>query len=229
MKKFYSFITMAAIALSSQAAIQVTYNGQPLSNGQEINLDKDSFSQTTIIPGVLSIFKAEADLTVTGVTPIQLKAQSPSDIFQYCTGENCFSLSDLDGDGVYTGETTVNTSPESVQVDVNHSGATLPDNLKSNILFVLTDASGSSISFKVSVDSSAGVDNITTSDNYVRPGDNNLAYNVASPTKISVYTLAGNTVISTTVDGMGELNLDELQPGIYLYAAGMFNGKIQVK
>lgn len=229
MKKIYSIIAMTALTLSSQAAIQVTYNGQPLTNGQEITLDKDSFSQTTIIPGVLSIFKAEADLTVTGATPIQLKAQSSGELFQYCTGENCFSLSDPDGDGIYTGETSIKNSPESLQVDVNHSGASLPDNLKSYISFVLTDASGSSVSFKVNVDSSAGVENIASTDYYVHPKGNCLDYNVASPTKLTVYTLAGSALLTTTLNGVGELTLCDLQPGIYLFSAGMYNGKIQVK
>lgn len=193
---------MAAVALSSQAAIQVTYDGKAVTNGQEIAMDKSSFAETVLVPGVLTIYKAETDLSVTGATPIKVSAKSNGQTFQYCTGSNCFSLTDPDGDGVYTHETNITTSPETMAVDVNYSGASLPNDIKSEISFVLTDASGSSVSFKVSVDSSkAGVDNITVD------GDN-------APKEY--YNLQGVKVANPT-------------PGIYVVKTGNKVEKIQVK
>lgn len=204
MKKLYSIMAMAALALSSQAAIQVTYEGKAVTNGQEIALGKNSFEKVQdIVPGVLSIYKAEADLTVTGATPIKVSAQGTDQTFQYCTGDNCFSLSDLDGDGIYTHEVSINKSPETMSVDVNYSGPAVPETIKSTISFVLTDATGSSVNFKVSMDSSkdAGVDNISVD------GDN---------TPTVYYNLNG--VKATT-----------LTPGIYIARQGHKTTKIIVK
>lgn len=225
MKKLYSIITMAVLALSSQAAIQVTCNNQALTNGQEISL---SFQKVDIIPGIMSKYMAEASISISGTSPIKVQAETDQpNVIQYCQVGGSCGVFGADGI-VYTSEMQVTSSPAEFKIDASYNS--FPENATGYLSLVISDASNSSINIKFKYNTAAsGVDAVEMSSDYVRATGRSLIYNFAQPTVVTVYSIAGNTVINASVNGDGQLSLDALHPGIYIYRAGAYTGKILVR
>ena len=72
----------------------------------------------------------------------------------------------------------------------------------------------------------AGVESIGGDLNSINFHGNTLSYDLAQTSQLSVYSLSGKTVINKTVAGNGEVSLNGLSKGIYLYRVTGKNGKL---
>jgi hypothetical protein len=94
---------------------------------------------------------------------------------------------------------------------------TATPNEKTTINLVMSNAEG------------AGVNNVINNATAVSFANNILSYSVDSASSIQVYDLTGKLVRNVKVSGNGELNLNGLNAGLYIYRMGEKTAKILVK
>ncbi len=231
MKKI--FTTLAATLLMSTAsfaAITVTHEGNPVSNGDTFTVYADQFTTTTM--GPLHRIKGEVELNVsTTSAPLTFKLTTDNEKVQCCP-EQCISVTDPDGDGLWEGSLTLSGNTTSVRCPIDitfvQQSATLPTFLITADV-TISDKSGDTFKVRVIFDSEhAGVGSITSVDG-ISYSAGALRYNFAAPTNVAVYSIAGNQVLSRTVSGNGSIDLGTLHRGIYIYNAGGTTGKFVVR
>lgn len=214
------------MSLAAQAAVQVTYNGEPVAAGQTLAFIKDNIRIVEGMP--FTAYKMEEKITVTGTAPITVSLVGNNDVISYCVGNNCYSLAN-DGSGKYTAGSTLTQNTSVIDIDTALFPNEIPD-VKATVEFTLTDAAGASTNFTVTLDSSTGsVANIEADKVIVKAQGKTIVYSVGTPTPLTVYSLAGNTILKRTLEGTGTVSLTSYPAGIYLYRAGSHTGKIIIR
>lgn len=187
------------MAVGANAAVEVTYRGESVANGAVITFDRDVFKPLGWMPG----YEIAEEIVVIGATPIVMEAVSSTNLLTFCTTENCFSLNDFDGDGIYTASATINKNPESIAIDAMYAGSDEIPDVDETISFTITDKDGAGLSFSIHLDSNAaGIHGIQA--------DGNQA--------TETFTLSGVRVSD-----------EGLAPGIYIIRQGSHTEKILVK
>ena len=231
MKKI--FTTLAAtllISTASFAAITVTHEGQQIASGHEFTVSADQFSTTAM--GPLYRIKGEVDLNVSTTSgPLTFSLKADNEKVQCCP-EQCISITDPDGDGLWEGSLTLpaNTTSVLCPIDITfvQPTATLPA-FKIMADVTITDKSGDKFNIRVIFDSeNAGVGSVTAIDG-ISYSAGALNFNFSTPTTVAVYSIAGNQVLSRTVSGNGSIELGNLHRGIYIYSAAGTTGKFVVR
>lgn len=157
MKKLFTLVAIAALALSAQAKVEVTHNGTDIANGETVKLGSEVFEE---IPGLGYEFGER--FYVDGATPIQLSVVSNSNKWSYCT-DQCFTLAD-NGDGTYTHSSTINMVPQDILLDALFMSAASVPELDLTATFTLTDADDDTFAFTVNLNTIAGALNTVVND-----------------------------------------------------------------
>ena len=75
----------------------------------------------------------------------------------------------------------------------------------------------------------AGVTEVFVNDDSFKAVAGGIEYDFAAPTQVVLCTLAGATVIETTLEGSGVLSTASVPEGLYVYKAGEKSGKIYIR
>lgn len=230
MKKI--FTTLAATLLMSTAsfaAITVTHEGNPVSNGDTFTVYADQFTTSTI--GPMHRFTGQIDLNVsTTSTPLTLQVKASDSKFQCCpSAGQCISVMDDNGDGIWEGSLTLGDNITSVECPIDVTFMQTLPTIQITGDLTISDKSGDKFVVHIVFDTEhAGVGSITSVDG-INYSAGALRYNFAAPTNVAVYSIAGNQVLSRTVSGNGSIDLGTLHRGIYIYNAGGTTGKFVVR
>lgn len=226
MKKFYILCAIAALAFSSQAAVEVTYKGQKVTENQEILVNKDDLTPIATIGYGLK-FEFES----TGVAPITVDAFSDTNIFQLCTTPGtCNTEYTSEGSSLWKITSIASGSPMTFDFSKNYVHATTVPSVHTYFDVTVTDNSGSTLKFKVKVNTDqAGVDAVNANTNSLKVQGKALHYSASSPVVIEVYSIAGNLVFKQAVNGNGSIDMSGIHTGMYIYRMGTVTGKFVIK
>lgn len=206
MKKTFTLISAAMMAVVANAGIVATFDGAPVADGAVLTWGVDHFHGMEGIPG----FELSEHIVVTSdALPVAVKGVSKSDIITCCTSENCFSLTDFDDDGEYTTNFSLKVSPETMEIDVKYIGLPELPVSKDEVTYTLTDKDGATMTFTVVVNSDpASVAGVAA--------DVNAAY--------SICDLSGRVLKS----GVGSIDRSSLDAGVYILRQGTKAMKIRL-
>ncbi len=87
-------------------------------------------------------------------------------------------------------------------------------------------------SFTLVMNSKNGGVSVIENSNSFLPVKGGIEYSVATPTRVSLYSIVGLKVLETTIDGSGVLSTSELPAGVYVYTlegSAAKSGKIYLR
>lgn len=225
MKKLYSMFILAAVALSSQAAVEVVYKGQKVTENQEIIFSKDDVTPLATIGYIVKF-----DFEATGAAPIKVDAISDTNIFQLCTTPGTCATDYTAKDDLWKISNTSTGSPMTFDFSKSYVPAQAIPSVNTYFDITVTDNSGSKLSFKVKVNTDqAGVDAVDANVTSLKVYGKTLHYSASSPATIEVYSIAGNLVIKQNVSGNGSIDLSGIHTGMYIYRMGGTTGKFVIR
>lgn len=223
MKKFYTILACAAIALGVNAQTVKFYNNDAeIANGSTAKFHDapydDAFGWYEFKPDIK--LKASSKITVVVKAECttgqninlcfggQCGEEAPTLTSQPCEmtpGEYYPLLYDLSSfdefeEVISTEISVIDTSDDSV---INH-------------ITVVYEPAGNSVS-------------VIESDNAIKYIGGNLYFDVDKAAELSLYSVEGSKVISTVIEGNGSISTTTLAKGIYVYRLGQKTGKIFVK
>lgn len=244
-KIFTSILALACLGIADASALTLTYDGQPVKDGDEITL-----GYTPV--GPLAEWNPSFYATGTpGSNLVVSIAATPADIqmyFQDCSLGLCKEAPKTTV--YYWGtEEEKNDKDNPKQVDFTsypvhleiHRQTFLVDIVKTqgDLQGVMTVYEENAPEEKVTVtinflvkpaDEVGALDNVAANGEYVRlESGNTLSYNLNGNTHIEVYSILGTRMIDRHVSGHGSLSLSGLGRGVYIYRAGKLSGKVVVK
>lgn len=246
MKKIFTLITTVLIAVTAWADTP-----EFLFQGKETN-DTTTYEAPYKVDdlGVIKIYELQSCLSLKGIIGKEVTLSVTADsIISVCslTGQCVNSTSDK-RTAVLSKEGAESVVGDTVTVDLEIHGVSEmayddsfdpAKNLRTITVEAkvwYTDSPEEVATVKVlmtnkSADELAGIADVasdSTSDITFISG-NVLNYNVASPTKLEIYTTAGSLVLSRKIAAVGSISLDALAPGVYIYKAANKSGKILVR
>lgn len=230
MKKLFTSMILlgAAVVASAQNFTVTAFGDQPVKDGDVITC-----GFTEVIPNVIYNFDPELELHVNAAATITVSAtaEPKNDLtVQFCgvTGA-CAPLKGTETRSKAFAAGDV----ENLRLDISASALTRW-NLDGEVLpctVTITDGV-TSMTFTVnftSVDQNeAGIAPIKAGQS-VRVSGKTLHFEVASPARLTLYTISGQTAYSRAISGQGSLNLSNLPAGVYVYRAGSKTGKVVLR
>ena len=83
--------------------------------------------------------------------------------------------------------------------------------------------------FTVVMGSNSGVTSVFANDASFKAVNGGIAYEFAGRTEVALYSLSGEKVLATVLEGQGVLSTSHLPAGIYAYTAGSKSGKVYLR
>lgn len=246
MKKIFTLITVVLAALSAWAdAPEFIFQGKPTTNGETYlapySVEDLQFMKIYEQPSYLSLkgikgkevtvsVNADSIFSFCGLTNVCVPTKSETktailgDMLVESTDEDIVTVGlDIHGLGGSSFDDTYNPAEE-LPVTTLEAKAWYTDSPEevSTVKVVLTNKTAEELAgiADVTVDGTADITFIS---------GNVLNYNVATPTKLEIYTTAGALVLSRKIASVGSISLDALAPGVYIYSAANKSGKILVR
>lgn len=229
MKKIYLLAAAALFAAAPLSARVLTfYNGEaPIENGTTIV--SNDFEVDALGEMVEVIFEPKLYIGTdiwTNTVQVTAKCISGQEI-QLCAGGTCEKGTEV----VKTKVTIQPTSKLALQYDYN---AFLPANepiptVVTEISAVDTKYPDVTASFTITMNASSGVTDIFANDASFKAVAGGIEYDFATLTDVTLYSLSGEKVLETTLEGSGVLSTSHLPKGIYAYKAGAKSGKLYLR
>ncbi|MBD5274179.1 MAG: T9SS type A sorting domain-containing protein [Bacteroides sp.] len=231
MKKLYAIAAMALLSAASISAKEFTfYQGDnKIENGSEFKFGEaeledwgDGYAGLTYDPHLF----LEADFT--GSANITANCTS-GQFIQLCAGGQCMRDKKVV-------KTNIPMSPGS-KLNLQFEYVNDDYELGTEFPVVVTEISAVdttdpkvSASFTIVMDGKeAGVSTVIANDNAFLPVEGGVEYSFDAPTQVAIYSLAGEAMIETSLNGNGTLSTANLPAGIYVYKAGAKSGKIYLR
>lgn len=232
MKKLYAFAAAALFAVAPLSAREFTFllNTKELQNGDKIEYNE--IMREEITPTMENIMIQPPLYITTDITTktLQITAKCVSgQSIQLCAGGNCDA-----GEVVVKDNITLQGSqrmPLDFDYVENERNPAEPiPTVVTEISAVDTKYPNTLTSITVTLNGeNAAVTDIFSNDNDFRAVTGAIAYRFNAPTQVTIFTLAGETVLETTLDGEGSLSTASLPAGVYAYKAGAKAGKIYIR
>lgn len=215
MKQLFTLMAVALMGVATaDAAITIKNGNIELKDGDVITMTSANIKDLT---GTGVMFQAALDLNVeTNSAPVNYDIKGDSDKISVC-GDQCVSLTDGDGDGIFTATTSTASNKSVLKIDGPLSPAPYPE-INNYVDIVAKDALDNIISFRVVLNTTgeASVNGIVA-DKAVFSIKNGKAYVNGSANGVEVYNLLGQRVPNDALHG------------IYLVKAGKAVKKVVVK
>lgn len=220
MKKLFTFMAVALMGAATAGATITVKNGdQVIKDGDVITMTSDHINDLT---GTGVMFQAALHLNVVTTRNddfeyyVNYDVKGDSGNISVC-GDNCVSLTDPDGDGVFTAKVSAKGEKSILMIDGPMSPAPYPA-IKNYVDIVATDANNDKLSFRVVLDTTGESSvNGVVADKAVFSVKNGKAYVNGSANGVEVYNLLGQRVPNDALHG------------IYLVKAGKAVKKVVVK
>lgn len=232
MKKLYLFAAASLFAAMPLSARELSFYLENTKIENEAKLTYtdversdygDGYESITIAPKLYitsDIFTNTVNITANCVSGQQI---------QLCAGGNCMKGTEV----TKTGVSIQNGEMKALEfdyVDFDHAVADPIPTVVTEISAVDTKHQETAISFTITLSGNdAGVADMFINDADFRAISGGIAYSFEAPTKVTLYTVAGETVMETTLEGNGTLSTAALPTGIYLYKAGKKSGKLYIR
>lgn len=153
MKKIFTFLAVAALAVSAQAKVEVTYNNASITDGEVVKLHSEVLEEYMGIG-----YELAETFTVNGIAPIQVSVSSDSNKWSYCA-EKCYPWVDETSAGKgYTIQSEIKNVPQEVALDAAFIPAMEIPEVDWTINLTFTDAD-STLSFSVNLNTISGAVN----------------------------------------------------------------------
>ena len=231
MKKLYVIASMALLSVASLSAKEISFyqgdtkieNGSTFTySGAEIEDYEDGTADLILDPHLFF----ETDFT--GSISINANCTSGETIM-LCVGMNCKPGTNVTTDNISVTPNNKTSlifhyeNPEYVIGTPIHEIVTV---------FTAFDETNPAVktSFTLVMDGKeAGVSTVIANDNAFLPVEGGVEYSFDAPTQVAIYSLAGEAMIETSLNGNGTLSTANLPAGIYVYKAGAKSGKIYLR
>lgn len=236
MKKLYVIASMALLSAASLSAKELTFyqDSNKIENGSKFTFKdiEEPYEYTDRETGEMVVeyeynpfIFLESDFTgsVT-ITATCLTGQS----INLCAGGQCVSDVSVTKTGVMVSPNQklnllfdyVGTFPVGTEIPVVTAELTAVDETNPSV----------KASFTITMDGTqAGVSTVIANDNAFLPVEGGVEYSFNAPTQVAIYSLAGEAMIETSLNGNGTLSTANLPAGIYVYKAGAKSGKIYLR
>lgn len=230
MKKFLAFAFVALTAIAPLSARELKfYNGDtPVESGSR--LEFTNYNKTSIGNGMVEV-SFEPDLYLWSdifTNTVTLTANCVSgQAIQLCAGGDCVSAESVTKENIklttnqklflqfeYIAELGENEVVPEVVTEIS-AVDTKYENIKADITVVLN--------------SSSGVTSIYVNDSSFKAVAGAISYDFASLTEVNLYSLSGERILTSVVEGCGQISTTALASGLYLYKAGNKSGKIYIR
>ncbi len=226
MKKIFTTLATALLCASASfAEIAVSYSGNNVEFGDAIELTAADFEE--VIPGIL--FETGVEINVTSdVAPVSVDASFNFEGFQVCLADGTCFIPEEAGAGKWTVHGEISKTEGALQIHISLNGATLPEEEGEMELLLqnsLDDLYACYIKFNTK---SGSVSDLGTGVKASYAG-NVLSYSLNAPTKLSVYSITGATVLDSTINGNGTVDFSALPKGVYIYTLAGKASKVLVK
>lgn len=220
MKKLFTLMAVALIGVANANAVITVKNGdQVIKDGDVITMTSDHIKE--LAPGT-GMYQAALHLNVVTTRNddfeyfVNYDVKGDSDKISVC-GDNCVTLVDSDGDGVFTASVSSKGEKSVLMIDGPMSMAPYPT-IKNYVDIVATDANKDKLSFRVVLDTTGEASvNGVLADKAVFSVKNGRAYVNGSTNGVEVYNLLGQRVSNDALHG------------VYLVKAGKAVKKVVVK
>lgn len=227
MKKFYTILAAAALALTAQAREFTFWLGDTkITPGETVYFNEivRTPSGNKVEVEIAPDLYVSCDIFSTGVS-INAKSDTP---IQMCCGSACEKGSDITKS--VTLELNKKFALEFDYVETLDKDATVP-----TITTDFTVSKGSdTATFKLVMNGSNSSLSIVETTKPLRYTSAGLEYNITGHGNLALYDITGRQVLSAAAEGQGTVNTHSLHAGLYIYslrtAAGVkHTGKIYVK
>lgn len=229
MKKIYLLAAVALFAATPISARVLTfYNGDtPIENGTTVQ--SNDYEITQYGDNVEVFFEPKLYIGTdiwTNTVQITAKCITGQEI-QLCAGGNCEA-------GIEVIKNKVTIQPTQKLYLQYEYTSMLPAN--SEIPVVTTEISAVdtkypdvTANFTIVMNGSSGVTDVFANDSSFKAVAGGIEYDFTAATEVVLYSLNGEKVMETTLDGSGVLSTSHLPKGIYAYKAGAKSGKLYLR
>jgi hypothetical protein len=241
MKKFYSLILGLACAISASAATPqlLKSDGTVIANGGtatvtelEAALKLPTGTKYQFNSGLYVKGETKGNMTIYCVIGETSASAGTNMGAQLCVGGGC----NVPDGSILSKDFEYSTANEAVDLALHYVDSkfqttepTVSISMTVSAYYTATPNEKTTINLVMSNAEGAGVNNVINNANAVSFANNILSYSVDSASSIQVYDLTGKLVRNVKVSGNGELNLNGLNAGLYIYRMGEKTAKILVK
>lgn len=242
MKKIFTLFTLMAAAISSYAAApELLFGDTPVEPGK-VYETAYTVQVLQLGPKTIHIYKQDSDLFI--------RAEADKNITVEVTSSHSVQFCSVDGQCINTvagematksgvwgiGQTGMYTEDAQIhnglQDMTGKPASEVLNNITVEVKAYYTASPAEYTTAKVIMTNKSelgAIGNIDADKASVTVKGNKLAYNFSSPTPLAVYSIAGGRVYGNTLNGQGEVSLDFLHPGVYIYTTGKTSGKILLR